>query len=244
MEPFARRCRQKATNEQIVSGRQHYIVFDMVLGKDQDLTYRLALTRSIRQGAGEAQRRTANMIKDFDPTWLLLVGIGGASPSDEFTLGDVVVATELHEFSVRAAVFGKQTEYRAGGGGMHTEVEDFIALLSARDLGEWNEPSAIGRKTPPVDIKGPKAIYGDPNWRKKVREAISCHFPTIDATRTPQITTRPFAGGNVLMKDDALSAELAITRSASRSGRDGTRGGLHGCTHPPSNLSNSGMQGR
>ena len=97
-----------------VRGRQDYLVFDVALGKAHELIYRLALVRSIRQGAGELQRRTSNMIEDFDPTWLLLVGIAGATPSTEFTLGDVVVATELHEFSVRAGVFDKGIEYRTG----------------------------------------------------------------------------------------------------------------------------------
>jgi nucleoside phosphorylase len=127
---MARRCRKKAVRELNVRGRQDYLVFDLALGKAHDLIYRIALVRSIRQGAGEAQRRTSNMIEDFDPKWLMLVGIAGATPSSEFTLGDVVVATELHDFSVRAAVFGQQTQYRAGGGPMAPEVEDFIALLA------------------------------------------------------------------------------------------------------------------
>jgi nucleoside phosphorylase len=205
-EPMARRCRGKALRELNVRGRQDYLVFDVALGKAHDLIYRLALVRSIRQGTGESQRRTSNIIEDFDPTWLMLVGIAGATPSSEFTLGDVVIATELHEFSVRAAVFGKGTEYRPGGGAMAPEVEDFIGLLAGRqdDLGNWNEVSTIGQPSPTVNVRRRGAIYGDRAWRDKVRKAISRHFPTPESTRKPQITTRPFAGGNVLIKDDAL----------------------------------------
>jgi nucleoside phosphorylase len=204
LEPMARRCREKAMREFTVRGRQDYLLFDITLGTS--LVYRIALVRSTRQGAGESQRRTSNMIEDFDPTWLVLVGIAGATPSGEFTLGDVVVATELHEFSVRAAVFDKGTAYRPGGGAMAPEVEDFIGLLAGRkgDLGNWNEVSTIGQPSPSVDFRRRGAFYGDTAWRKKVRKAISGHFPTPDITRKPQITARPFAGGNVLVKDDAL----------------------------------------
>jgi nucleoside phosphorylase len=207
LEPMARRCREKAIRELNVRERQDYLLFDIALGNS--LIYRIALVRSTRQGAGEAQRRTSNMIEDFDPTWLVLVGIAGATPSSEFTLGDVVVATELHEFSVRAAVFDKSTAYRPGGGAMAPEVEDFIGLLAGRkgDLGSWNEVSTIGQPSPNVDFRRRGAFYGDRAWRNKVRKAISGHFPTPDITRKPQITARPFAGGNVLVKDDALWQE-------------------------------------
>jgi nucleoside phosphorylase len=137
----------------------------------------------------------------------MLVGIAGATPSREFTLGDVVLATELHDFSVRAAVFGKGTEYRGGGGAMAPEVEDFIGLLAGRAHGDWNEVQAIGRRSPPVDVDAPDATYGDPDWQRKVRSAMSHHFPTPRSVRKPQMTTRPFAGGNLLVKDDALWRE-------------------------------------
>jgi hypothetical protein len=89
---------------------------------------------------------------------------------------------------------------------MAPEVEDFIALLAGRqdDLGNWNEISVVGQPSPRVDVKRRNAIYGDKAWQGKVRKAISEHFPTAESTRKPQITARPFAGGNVLVKDDAL----------------------------------------
>jgi len=206
MEPMARRCRERAKGEYLLRGRQDYLLFDVALGTVNEFIYRLALVRSISQGAGEAQRRTSNMIEDLDPSWLMLVGIAGGTPSSEFTLGDVVVATELHEFSVRAALFGKDIGYRLGGGAMAPEVENFIGLLVAREpeLRNWNEITAIGKPSPPVDVKRRGAIYGDKDWRKEVRKSISYHFPTKLTERKPKITTRPFAGGNILMKDDAL----------------------------------------
>ena len=48
------------------------------------------------------------IIDDLNPEWLMLVGIAGAIPSEEYTLGDVVVATRLHDFTVRAAIEGNR----------------------------------------------------------------------------------------------------------------------------------------
>jgi len=211
LEPMARRCREIAIRELILEGRQDYLLFDVALGGSNpyDLIYRLALARVTQQGSPYSQQRAHNMIEDLDPNWLMLVGIAGATPSDEFTLGDVAVASELRDFSVRAAVFSKEAAYRAGGGAMAPAVDAFIGLLAGRqhELGEWNTLAAIGLPSPPVAAKGAKAVYGDKGWRQKVRAAMSQHFPTPETTRKPQITVRPFAGGNALMKDDALWQE-------------------------------------
>jgi nucleoside phosphorylase len=211
LEALATRCRKVAIRELIVAGRQDYFLFDLGVGrrKATDLIYRLALARVTQQGGPYSQQRAHNMIEDFDPEWLMLVGIAGATPSEEFTLGDVVVASELHDFSVRAAVFDKKTEYRPGGGRMAAAVDEFVGLLAGRqhELGAWNEESSIGGPPPPVDVSAEGKIYGDENWREKVRQAISHHFPTPATTRRPRLTARPLAGGNVLMKDDALWQE-------------------------------------
>jgi sulfite reductase beta subunit-like hemoprotein len=49
MEPMARRCREKAVRELVVTGRQNYLLFDVALGTKFELVYRLAIVRSIRR---------------------------------------------------------------------------------------------------------------------------------------------------------------------------------------------------
>lgn len=199
LEAMAKHCRIKAMREYVVEGRQLYLMFDVAV--KSDLLYRLVLARSIVQGGGYAQTCTRNIIDDFNPSWLMLVGIAGAPPSDEFTLGDVVVATELRDFSVRAAVFDRPDSYRLGGGPMARKVQDFASTLAGRqdELGNWNEKQVLGLKTPSVDASN---TYGDETWRAKVRNAISVHFdPSGARRRKPKITTRSFAGGDALVKD-------------------------------------------
>src|SRR5207249_3220492 len=65
--------------------------------------YKVALLRSHEQGHSSAQSAATDVIVDLDPQWLVVVGIAGAVPDFEFCLGDVVVATRLHDFSITAA---------------------------------------------------------------------------------------------------------------------------------------------
>ena len=57
-----------------------------------------------QRGSGEF--RDLRLIKGLG-AGLVLVGIGGGFSSDEYTLGDVVVATKLTDFSVSAALEGR-----------------------------------------------------------------------------------------------------------------------------------------
>lgn len=64
--------------------------------------YRVAILRQIEQGNGEAQDAARDLLDDLKPSLLLVVGIGGALPSDDFTLGDAVIATRVNDYSVEA----------------------------------------------------------------------------------------------------------------------------------------------
>jgi len=71
--------------------------------------------RTSGQGHGAAQRLAKNMVIDFSPRWLVLVGIAGGFPNDDFSLGDVVIASKIIDLSVCAISHGK-VEYTPGGG--------------------------------------------------------------------------------------------------------------------------------
>jgi len=68
----------------------------------QGLRYRLAILRQIEQGNGEAQEAARDLIDDLQPSLLLVVGIGGGLPSDDISLGDVVLSTRIVDFSLEA----------------------------------------------------------------------------------------------------------------------------------------------
>jgi nucleoside phosphorylase len=74
------------------------------------------------------------LIEDLDPDWLVLVGIAGGVPAREFTLGDVILATRLHDFTIEARVQDQPPEYGVTGGPMHKVAQDFLAVLPAHEL--------------------------------------------------------------------------------------------------------------
>src|SRR5205823_8990478 len=75
----------------------------------------VVLTRVVGQGNIKASAVAANVIHELDPAWLILVGIAGGVPDHEFSLGDVVLATHLNDFSFSASSKGDRTYQTFGG---------------------------------------------------------------------------------------------------------------------------------
>ena len=136
---------------------------------------------------------------------LVLVGIGGAKPESEFSLGDVVVGTRVHDFSVTAALPGGSVETAIGGGPIHRLVQSAVVNLPATKslLEDWSSETAIGRPIPRVSF-GPKNFIGDESWKRKIRRALKARFGTPGQARRPLVTAAALGSGNILMKDPAL----------------------------------------
>ena len=67
----------------------------------------VAIARCAEQGPQAAQQLANEMINDLSPSLLLVVGIAGAVPDTDFTLGDVVVSSRIHDFGVNALSLAK-----------------------------------------------------------------------------------------------------------------------------------------
>jgi nucleoside phosphorylase len=78
--------------------------------------YRIAVLRLVEQGQGEAQDAARDLIGDLGPRLVLVVGIAGGRPSDDVKLGDVVVSTRIHDFTVEARKSGEAPTYAVTGG--------------------------------------------------------------------------------------------------------------------------------
>ena len=185
-------------------GERHYNVAE--LSSHSGRIYRVAIVRVPEQGQSAAEHATAQIISDLDPSCIVLIGIAGAKPESEFTLGDVVVATRLHDFSVSAALPGGHLEVTNQGGPVHSVLQASIANLPAVAglLGDWSSEAAIGSKRPLVELAA-KNFLGDPAWKKKVTAALMYHFgSTGEKYRNPLVTAAAVSAGNVLMKDPDL----------------------------------------
>jgi nucleoside phosphorylase len=172
----------------------------------------VAIVRAFDQGQSAAQSVARDTIEDLDPQWILLAGIAGGTPDSEFSLGDVLLANSLHDFSVTAAIQDERPQFRLAGGPMHPRVERLLGTLPAwRDrLGSWNREEALGIPKPtvivPDDIRD-RCYYGSDEARASVRNSLQAHFPATGNARLPQYRIGAAATSNVLLKDADLLSE-------------------------------------
>src|SRR5215469_18683848 len=108
-------------------------------------SYRLAVLRQIEQGNGEAQEAARDLIDDLQPSLVLVVGIAGGLPSDDISLGDVVLSTRILDFSVEARKFQEDTTYNVGGGPISKSIGAGVANLSVPES-ELRDSRVVGSK--------------------------------------------------------------------------------------------------
>jgi nucleoside phosphorylase len=175
--------------------------------------YNVAVVRAPEQGPNAAHDTTRDVIADLDPMLIILAGIAGGIPGSEVTLGDVVVATRLHDFSVGALIEDASPEFTNQGGPMAKEVQDLVALLPAmkQSLAGWNDDASINMIRPSVDSSDHN-FYGDADWRKRAKESLAKHF--AEGARTvPLVASKAVASSGFLVKDSMVAG---LWRKAAR----------------------------
>ena len=169
----------------------------------------VAVVRCPSQGESIAQSVTGHMIRDLQPRMLLLVGIAGGVPSDDFSLGNVLLASRLHDFSVTAALQGGGSQLNVSGGPVHRIVENLAAHLPAllHRMPNWNTPESVQHIVPgvalPADLSAAE-LYGPEEWKRKVIETLRRHFPPGCNRRPPKAYVGATASSNQLVKDADL----------------------------------------
>jgi nucleoside phosphorylase len=165
--------------------------------------YRIAVLRLIEQGQGEAQDAARDLIDDLGPRLVLVVGIAGGRPSDDVKLGDVVVSTRIHDFTVEARKSGEAPTYAVTGGPIDKTLAALVANLAARDdeLGDW---TADLPKQPPVSWTKKGQLYGPPDWQRELRDTLEHHHGSQAMPRAPAYAAGPIASSDRLVKDPEL----------------------------------------
>jgi ankyrin repeat protein/nucleoside phosphorylase len=173
--------------------------------------YRYALVRCTKQGQNEAQSVANALIKDLDPSLLLLIGIGGAVPSDDFSLGDVVCATQVNDYCMSKVKEATAEEFNIGGGPMEVRIRNLLGSLPkiAQVIPPWNTEAEIKLPIPAVEVPEWDAqmkqysfadrLYGGNDWEARVAESLQHRFVTNKA-RSPLATTQVVASSNRVIK--------------------------------------------
>ena len=201
-------------NPENVDGNNTYKYSQIALAEGEPVS--VVLTRVIGQGNASAQSVATNIINELDPAWLFLVGIAGGVPDPEFSLGDVVLATYLHDFSLMAAREGDTTTYQAAGGNMHRDVERFLATRAVgqdgqrlRELAGFTSDQALMTHPEvfPASIPDAKRYYGSDSHKGNVEYTILRRFPKGQRQGGPIVCQGACANGNILLKDTKLLKE-------------------------------------
>lgn len=168
-----------------------------------DARYTVAVLCQVEQGNGEAQNAARDLIEDFAPGLILVVGIAGGLPSDDLKLGDVVIANRIHDFTVGAENAYEEPTYSVTGGPVAKALASAIANLPARkdDLGDW---TAALPQQPPVLWPRDGQVYGPPEWRSKLQSMLERHYGASSKPRAPIYAAGPIASSDQLLKDPAV----------------------------------------
>lgn len=188
----------------IFGGKQHYEYCQFQKADGSYAT--VAITRSIDQGHNFAALATSEAIADLAPSWIVLAGIAGAVPDKEFTLGDVLIANSVLDFSVWAAIEDERPQFRTRGSQIHPAVERLLSTLMAHNerLGQWGSETRLGRSRPFVIADNANDYVGPSATRTKLQSVIEHHFGKDVPGRMPKYTTGAVATSNALVKDTEL----------------------------------------
>lgn len=179
-------------------------------------SYRVAIIRQSETGNGEALDAARDLIEDLAPRLLIVVGIAGGVPHDDFSLGDVIISTRIIDYSVEARKEGKEPAYALTGGPIHRSLQASIVNLPAREaaLAGWTDDLPA---KPPVDTTdaglASPTVYGESeDWQKDVRASLRRHFAEHPRT-IPTFQDGAIATSDKLVKDTStLVPWLATAR--------------------------------
>jgi nucleoside phosphorylase len=192
--------------ESTVVGRQRYAISRLRTVSEDE--YTIACVRCLEQGTNQAQEVARTLIDELDPQWILVVGIAGSLPDHEYTLGDVLLASRIHDFSVSAIIEnsdgGVRHEFADMGGPMHPDIQSLLAYLPALPLdGWWNNVRAL---RPKVNFSSTN-FYGDTDWMDKVRACLTRYFGKKSIRSHPKAFTGSVVSSGILLKATSIAQQ-------------------------------------
>jgi nucleoside phosphorylase len=190
----------------LCKGKQTYSISTLLTSNGDE--YVIASVRCLEQGNQQAQSVAQRLIDDLDPQWILLVGIAGCIPDPDYTLGDVILASRLHDFCVSARFENGASQFNVRGGPMHPDVQNLLASLPFIEslLGKWNTSRRIGADRPKTKLQA-ENFYGDDVWKDKTRASLKRYFGPKSNRKIPKVLTGSVASSDTLVKDTNLVKE-------------------------------------
>ncbi|GAB0057928.1 5'-methylthioadenosine/S-adenosylhomocysteine nucleosidase [Candidatus Magnetaquicoccaceae bacterium FCR-1] len=114
---------------------------------------RVAVTRALVPGNSHASQTANQMIQDLSPDFILVVGIAGGIPGEDFSLGDVIVSNHIHDLTLEdTGTNPENRRFNASGGPLHPAINQILQILHARIPFKppWNTQNAIHCRRPEI----------------------------------------------------------------------------------------------
>lgn len=190
--------------------QQLYQLFDQTTTRGE-LT--VALFRSIRQANVEAQVVVQRALEDLQPAWVLVVGIAGAFPHGDVTIGDVVVSSEIVDFTYEAKREGKPAELDKRTLELHHAARGVVAMLpmTRRSISAWSTEAEVRAQHPPPPSSTLIAAGGSPEDRAHLAETLEHHL------KSPR--NHPIAKAGAVASSNGLQKSLSFARQVSSGNR-------------------------
>lgn len=184
-------------------GERIYNIANLIDKKNNNLL--ISIVRTHEQGQAEAQNITNDIISDLDPKWIVLTGIAGAVPDYEYSLGDVILATRVNDFSIEAAMEDNENEFSLSGGSMLKKVNNILVNMPAyqNHISGWNSIKSISMEKPLVTLEDDK-FYGDDAYIAKIKEITNHHQSKGRFKDNPITYAGSIATSDILMQDTKL----------------------------------------
>jgi|GEM_PF-7081204 Nucleoside phosphorylase len=189
---------------EMVHGKRWYSCTNLDVDEGQ---LELAVVATGDQGGVAANSCARDIIDDRNPDVIVLVGIGGGVPSDDYTLGDVVVARSLQDVRVRALQEAGEVSYNAVGTRTHYKIRRLLDAHAAfeADIARWRYSSRIPQR-PELDPSGVE-LYGDDGWQERTRASLSLHFGS-SARSEPRLHIGAMVSSDALVKDSEYARNM------------------------------------
>jgi nucleoside phosphorylase len=170
--------------------------------------YNVAVGRSLVQGTKNAQSLAEDMIHELNPLWLFLVGIAGGVPAMEYSLGDVMLCTKLHDFSIWCIEENAPSKPSPSGGPVHPVAAKLLEVLPAYadhlEKSGWNSRDKLHKERPRIDFDSAKfaeKLYGDQTWKNQVKDSLVNNF---SEQRMPKYHLGPAGSSDNLIKSSTF----------------------------------------
>lgn len=168
----------------------------------------VAITRCVMQGTGDAQTVTQNVITDLQPALVLIVGIAGMPPSSDLFLGDIVLATHVHDFNLAAETQNGQ-EFAESGASPPYWLTRFVCNLDfgSPALNDWH--SDLGERPTISEAVLEFTSPAETDWNNRIRECVKCH----STRQVPKVADGPIASSDDLLKNpESVRKRLSVDR--------------------------------